>query len=84
MYYKICLDCITVVVWVVMLAKNLDQNNVITIYQIGWSLWLAVASTGGYLLALVLFCIHRIDIGASPYTKSTENYAESREYLQRF
>lgn len=73
------IDCISVVVWVVMLAKNLDQNNVITIYQIGWSLWLAVASTGGYLLALVLFCIHRIDIGASPYTKSTDNYAESRE-----
>jgi len=78
------IDCTTVVVWVVMLAKNLDQNNVITVYQIGWSLWLAVASTGGFLVALVLFCIHRIDIGASPYTKSTDNYAESREYLQRF
>lgn len=64
------IDCTTVVIWVVMLAKNLDQNNVITVYQIGWSLWLAVASTGGFLVALVLFCIHRIDIGASPYTKT--------------
>lgn len=78
------IDCITVVVWVVMLAKNLDQNNVITVYQIGWSLWLAVASTGGFLVALVLFCIHRIDIGASPYTKSTDNYAESRELAVRY
>ena len=77
-------DCITVVIWVVMLAKNLDGNNVITTNQIGWSLWLAVGSTGGFLLALVLFCIHRIDIGASPYSKRHENYAESREYLQRF
>jgi hypothetical protein len=65
------IDCITVVVWVVMLAKNLDSNNVITVNQIGWSLWLAVSSTGGFLIALVLFCIHRIDIGASPYTKSS-------------
>ncbi len=68
-----------------MLAKNLDSNNVITVYQIGWALWLAVACTGGYLVSLVLFCIHRIDLGASPYTKSTEtHYGESREYLQRF
>lgn len=78
------IDCITVVIWVVMLAKNLDNNNVIATNQIGWSLWLAVGSTGGFLLALVLFCIHRIDIGASPYSKRHDNYAESREYLQRF
>jgi hypothetical protein len=67
-----------------MLAKNLDGNNVITTGQIGWSLWLAVSSTGGFLISLVLFCIHRIDIGASPYIKGQDNYAESREYLQRF
>lgn len=67
-----------------MLAKNLDANNVITTNQIGWSLWLAVSSTGGFLIALVFFCIHRIDIGASPYIKGQDNYAESREYLQRF
>jgi len=78
------IDCITVVIWVVMLAKNLDGNNVITTGQIGWSLWLAVSSTGGFLISLVLFCIHRIDIGASPYIKGQDNYAESREYLQRF
>lgn len=64
------IDCLTVVIWVVMLAKNLDSNNVITVYQIGWALWLAVACTGGFLLSLVLFCIHRIDIGASVYTKT--------------
>ena len=66
-----------------MLAKNLDVNNVITTSQIGWSLWLAVGSTGGFLLSLVLYCIHRIDIGASPY-KGQDSYTESREYLQRF
>ncbi len=76
------IDITTLVVWVVMLAKNLDSNNVITTSQVGWSLWLAVASTGSYLVALVLFCIHRIDLGASYYKRST--YAESREYLQRF
>jgi hypothetical protein len=67
-----------------MLAKNLDDNNVITTNQIGWSLWLAVSATGGFLIALVFFAIHRIDVGASPYTKRQDNYAESREYLQRF
>jgi hypothetical protein len=79
---KLHLDCITVVVWVVMLAKNLDNNNVITTQQIGWSLWLAVGSTGGFLVALVMYCIHRIDLGAS-YNKRSA-YNESREYLQRF
>jgi hypothetical protein len=48
-----------------MLAKNLDANNVITIYQIGWSLWLAVASTGGFMIAIILFCIHRINLGSA-------------------
>jgi len=76
-------DCITIVVWVVMLAKNLDSNNVITTSQIGWSLWLAVGSTGGFLIALVLFCIHRIDLGAS-LGKRSSSYNDSREYLQRF
>jgi hypothetical protein len=66
-----------------MLAKNLDSNNVITTNQIGWSLWLAVASTGGFLIALVLFCIHRIDLSAS-FGKRSSAYTESREYLQRF
>jgi hypothetical protein len=65
-----------------MLAKNLDSNNVITTNQIGWSLWLAVSSTGGFLVSLVMFCIHRIDVGAT-YGKRNA-YNESREYLQRF
>lgn len=73
----------TIVVWVVMLAKNLDQNNVITTSQIGWSLWLAVSSTGGFLIALVMFAIHRIDLGAF-FTGRNAPYNESREYLQRF
>lgn len=67
-----------------MLAKNLDSNNVITRNEIGWSLWMAVGSTGGYLIALVLFCMHRIDLGATPYQKRQDDVAESREYLQRF
>ncbi|CAF0822436.1 unnamed protein product [Brachionus calyciflorus] len=58
------IDFLTIIIWVVMLAKNLDSNNVITTNEIGWSLWLAVGSTGGYLISLVLFCIHRIDLGA--------------------
>lgn len=66
-----------------MLAKNLDSNNVITTNQIGWSLWLAVGSTGGYLISLVMFCIHRIDLGAF-FGKRSASYNESREYLQRF
>jgi hypothetical protein len=68
-----------------MLAKNLDNNNVIQRSEIGWSLWCAVGATGGYLVALVLFCMHRIDLGASPYNdKRQDDVGESREYLQRF
>lgn len=79
------IDCITIVIWIVMLAENLDSNNVITRSQIGNSLWMAVGATGGYLIALVLFCMHRIDLGTSiESTKRQENYTESREYLQRF
>jgi hypothetical protein len=77
------LDALTIIVWVVMLAKNLDSNNLITTNQIGWSLWLAVGSTGGFLIALVFFCIHRIDLSAS-LGKRSGTYNESREYLQRF
>jgi hypothetical protein len=58
-----------------MLAKNLDTNNVITVSQIGWSLWLAVASTGGFLLALIFFCIHRIDLGVS-MSRRADSYAD--------
>ena len=43
-----------------MLACNSSKLNVIKTDQIGWSLWLAVASTGGYLISLILFCIDRI------------------------
>ncbi len=68
-----------------MLSKNLDSNNYIDRNQIGWSLWCAVGSTGGYLIALVLFCMHRIDIAISPYiSKRQDTFGESREYLQRF
>jgi hypothetical protein len=58
-----------------MLAKNLDTNNVITVNQIGWSLWLAVASTGGFLIAMVLFSIHRIDLGVS-MSRRADAYAD--------
>ena len=49
----------TLVVWVVMLAENSTKLSPIKTNQIGWSLWVAVASTGGYLISLVLFCTAR-------------------------
>lgn len=67
-----------------MLAKNLDANNTIERSSIGWSLWAAVGSTGGYLISLVLFCMHRIDLGTFSSKSSSGDYGESSEYLQRF
>jgi hypothetical protein len=52
-----------------MLVMNLDQNSHIKVEQIGWSLWIAIGCSGGYLSSFVLFCIHR---GLLKYSKEEQ------------
>ena len=42
-----------------MIIKNIENNSISTA-QIGWSLWVAVGSTSGYIISFILFFIARI------------------------
>ncbi|CAF0728295.1 unnamed protein product [Adineta steineri] len=53
----------TAVIWIVMLTMNRDGDMKIYRDNIGFSLWIAVGASGGYLLAFILFVLYRIDIG---------------------
>ncbi|CAF0930925.1 unnamed protein product [Didymodactylos carnosus] len=53
---------LTVIIWVVMITMN-RENSKIKRENIGFSTWIAVGSSGGFLLAFVLFLLYRIDLG---------------------
>jgi len=66
---------ITVVIWIVMITMNRDDNLKIRRENIGFSTWIAVGSSGGFLLAFVLFILYRIDLGKRRYLKEVDMYS---------
>jgi len=54
---------VSVVIWIVMITMNRDENSKIRRESIGFSTWIAVGASGGYLLAFILFILYRIDLG---------------------
>ncbi|CAF1544535.1 unnamed protein product, partial [Rotaria sordida] len=63
---------ISVVIWVVMITMNRDADSRIRRENIGFSTWIAVGSSGGYLIAFILFIIYRIDLGHRRYLKEMD------------
>ena len=63
---------ITAAVWIVMIVMNRDENLRIRRETIGFSTWIAVGATGGYLLAFIAFVLYRISLGRRRYLKETE------------
>ena len=58
-----------------MITKNLDQDSKIDRKNIGFSTWIAVGATGGYLIAFILFIIYRIDLNHRRYLKEMDMYS---------
>ncbi|UJR33854.1 hypothetical protein I4U23_021276 [Adineta vaga] len=54
---------ISAIVWVVMITMNRDANLRILRQSIGFSTWIAVGASGGYLLTFILFVLYRFDLG---------------------
>jgi hypothetical protein len=63
---------ISVVIWIVMITMNRDSNLKILRQNIGFSTWIAVGASGGYLLAFILFILYRIDLGHRRYLKEMD------------
>ncbi|CAF3816559.1 unnamed protein product [Rotaria sordida] len=51
---------ISAVIWVVMITMNRDVNAKMRRENIGFSTWIAVGASGGYLLAFIAFILYRI------------------------
>ncbi len=45
-----------------MITMNRDSNSVIRRENIGFSTWIAVGASGGYLLAFMAFILYRITL----------------------
>lgn len=56
-----------------MITMNRDENSKIRRENIGFSTWIAVGASGGYLLAFVSFVLYRINLKCRRYLKSTDN-----------
>jgi len=63
------------VIWVVMITMNRDSNSQIRRENIGFSTWIAVGASGGYLLTFILFVLYRIDLGHRRYLKEVDMYS---------
>ncbi|UJR13465.1 hypothetical protein I4U23_000479 [Adineta vaga] len=63
---------ISVVIWVVMITMNRDENLKIRRENIGFSTWIAVGASGGYLLAFIVFILYRIQVSRRKYVKGTD------------
>jgi hypothetical protein len=58
-----------------MIVMNRDINGIIRRQNIGFSTWIAVGSSGGYLLAFILFLLYRIDLGHRRYLKEMDMHS---------
>ena len=56
-----------------MLTMNRDENLKIRRENIGFSLWIAVGASGGYLLAFVSFLLYRFNLKRQKIYKGTDN-----------
>ena len=50
-----------------MITMNRDVNMTIRRENLGFSLWIAVGATGGYLLAFLFFLIYRVSLRRRRY-----------------
>ena len=55
-----------------MITMNRDTASRIRRESIGFSTWIAVGASGGYLLAFILFLLYRIDLGHRRYLKEMD------------
>ena len=63
---------ISAVIWIVMITMNRDANLRIGRENIGFSTWIAVGATGGYLLAFIAFVLDRLNLSRRRYLKDNE------------
>ncbi|CAF1368507.1 unnamed protein product [Adineta steineri] len=63
---------ISVVIWIVMITMNRDENLKIRRENIGFSTWIAVGASGGYLLAFIAFVLYRLLLRRRRYVKGTD------------
>jgi len=54
-----------------MITENRDENSKILRENIGFATWIAVGSSGGYLLAFISFILYRINLMRQKYIKNT-------------
>jgi hypothetical protein len=54
---------------------NRDENLAIRRESIGFSTWIAVGASGGYLLAFILFILYRIDLNHRRYLKEMDMHS---------
>ena len=55
-----------------MLTMNRDVNLKLRRENIGFSTWIAVGASGGYLLAFISFILYRLDLNRRRYVKPTD------------
>ena len=55
-----------------MITMNRDINMRILRQSIGFSTWIAVGASGGYLLTFILFGLYRLDLGHRRYLKEMD------------
>ncbi|CAF1197848.1 unnamed protein product [Adineta ricciae] len=63
---------ISAIIWIVMITMNRDENLKIRRENIGFSTWIAVGATGGYLFAFFFFILYRIQVSRRKYVKGTD------------
>ena len=55
-----------------MITMNRDENLKIRRENIGFSTWIAVGASGGYLFAFFFFMLYRIQVSRRKYVKETD------------
>jgi len=55
-----------------MITMNRDTNSAILRQNIGFSTWIAVGASGGYLLAFIAFIVYRFELNRRKYLKPTD------------
>jgi len=58
-----------------MITMNRDENLKIRRENIGFSTWIAVGASGGYLLVFIFFILYRIDLGHRRYLKEMDMHS---------
>ncbi|CAF1225935.1 unnamed protein product [Rotaria magnacalcarata] len=62
---------ISAIIWVVMITMNRGINLKIRRENIGFSTWIAVGASGGYLLTFISFILYRISLSRRKHLKET-------------